>query len=130
MQTVLALIPIPAIVLIFAVLRTEHTHPHTYEERYLWQTNLYLNLILFYLFLEVAFPLIRKVSDSIVVEFGLHCDFFALWSAALTCLLPIELSISSGDVTLNRPALVALYLTLCILLVLRIHNFFKFCRTR
>ena len=103
-------------------LRTEHAHPHTHEERFLWQSNLYLNLILVYFSLEAASPLVHLAVGrlrSTVLDVGLFCDYVALWSVAVAMLLPIELYLDAGDLSLPRPRVVVLYAALGLAIALR-----------
>ena len=99
------------------VLKPKHDHPHTDEERHLWQTTLYLNVILAYMALETAFvPLLYFVVPSVRHD-AFRTTYLCLWSAAATLLLPIELT-QEGSV--SRLQLSLLYILLCVLLGLRL----------
>ena len=116
------LVALPELLLVLLGMRTDHSHPHAHDERFLWQTNLFLNLISAYLAFEVASPVVfvlfGKVG-SVLLDVGLHCDYACLWSFALACTLPIEFYVASGDVDVPRGYLVLLYVGLLLLLAMR-----------
>ena len=107
-------------------LKNDHGHPHTHEERFLWQTNVFFNLMLVYFALETISPgvhhLTRKLGRRVFV-LGLHCDYLALWTMALTCTLPVEFYADAGDVTVDRAWMGVLYAGLALLLAVRIVAF-------
>lgn len=100
------------------VLKPDHTHPHTDEERYLWQTTIYLNVILAYMALETtSAPLLYYLPARRV---AIETTYLCLWSAAAMLLLPIEIT-QEGSV--SRLQLSLLYTLLAFLFGLRFSTF-------
>ena len=113
-------------------LKGTHQHPHTHAERFAWQTNIYLNVVMTYFALEIAFPVVRFALahvESIFVDVGLVCDYFAVWGVAAIMTLPIELSHHAGDHEISRPDMIVLYAALGLALVLKTWSFRTLCRT-
>lgn len=100
-------------------LKQEHSHPHAEDETFLWQSSIFFNVVLVYLSLEVLTPLFVWKGPRVH-----HLVYSALWGASLACLLPIELSVASGDLVLSRPAMSILYVGLFLLAVLRFVTFY------
>lgn len=103
-------------------MKNDHAHPHTHEERFLWQTNVFLNIVIVYLALQSVAPIAHHYAHtrlrSHVLDVGLFCDAFALWSIALASLLPVHFYVAAGDVPRpSHAAFVALYTALAVLLV-------------
>lgn len=111
-------------------LKPAHAHPHTHAERDLWQASVYFHVMTGYFALEAASPLVHAVfaRASPVLALGVHCDYFALWSASAILALPLELAHDAGDVPLARLPMAALYACLAALLVLRVVAFFRVAR--
>ena len=97
------------------VLKPDHAHPHTEEERYLWQTTIYLNVILAYMALETASaPLLYYLPTR---RTAIETTYLCLWSAAAMLLLPVEIT-QEGSV--SRLQLSLLYTLLAFLFGLRL----------
>lgn len=121
----IACVPIVSLlelVFVLTVMRNKHSHPHSHDERFMWQTNLFLNLIVVYLSLEAASPLILHLA----VRFGgalygivSQCVYACLLSFSIACTIPIQFYASSGDVHVPRGSFPFLYIGLSILLVMR-----------
>lgn len=125
----LLLLPPVAIAECFVVslgLKNDHGHPHTHEERFLWQTNVFFNIMLIYFALETISPCLHYATRRIgvrVIAIGLHCDYLVLWSVALACALPVEFYADAGDVTVDRRWMGVLYAGFACILVVRIVAF-------
>ena len=122
----ISLVSIAECFLISFALKTNHEHPHTHEERFKWQTNVFLNIMIVYFALETASPCLHHVihaTRSRIFIVGLHCDYIVLWTSAFTCVLPIEFYLAAGDVTLSRVPLVFLYLGFASILFVRVVAF-------
>lgn len=122
---------LPLLVMVAVALRNDHSHPHRRDERFLWQTNLLFNLVIVYLALETASPLITRALSrlgSTVVDVGVQCDFIAAWSFATACLIPVEFYAASGDVAVRRSYMLLLYAGLLLLLAVRVVVFVSLVR--
>lgn len=98
-------------ILVQTVVKNDHAHPHTHDERLLWQSNVYLNVVLVYAVFEAVFPIVRRgVCGGTVFAVGLRCDYTALWAAAAIMMVPIELYDADADVvtSLDRVVLYGL----------------------
>lgn len=111
------------------LLKNEHSHPHRHDERFLWQSNLLLNIVIVYLSLQSASPLFHTLArflDSLVVDAGLLCDFLAFFCIAVTCLVPVHMMIAAGDIpTVNAGYFVLLYLLLAAIALSQIALFVR-----
>lgn len=124
----LPLVALPLLLVVALGLRVDHAHPHVHEERFLWQTNVFLNVVIVYLSLETAFPLVQHAVSRLgsrVVDVGLHCDYLTLWGAALACLLPVEFYAAAGDVTVSRALLTVVYVGFAFLVAIRSRLFVR-----
>ena len=125
------LVSLPTLLLVVLALRN-HPHPHRHEDRFLWQTNVLFNIIIVYLAIETASPLLFRLIarfGSRTMDVGLHCDLIATWSFAVACTLPIEFYAAAGDVTISRLYMSLLYVGLAALFVLRVFFFVSFVST-
>lgn len=124
-----AFVPLVALseaVFVLTVMRNQHSHPHSHEERFMWQTNLFLNLIAVYLSFEVASPFVLYL----VVRFGgalygILCQYVyaCLWSFSMACTIPVLFYAASGDIHVPRGSFPLLYIGLSILFVTRVWLF-------
>lgn len=108
-------------------LKGEHAHPHTHEERFLWQRNIYFNVALCYLALESVLPVFQWLAPPWpVVRWGLVVDFFVAWGIALSMALPLELNAASGDLPdLPRGHMVLFYVSMGGILALKVIEFVR-----
>ena len=113
-------------------LKNDHAHPHTHEERFLWQSNLLLNILIVYLAIQSCFPVIHiaaQVCESRVIDTGLWIDIISFWSFAVACLIPVHFYTASGDIpSASIVAWVAVYVLLFCLLSLNVVLFVRFVR--
>lgn len=117
------------LLLVQVSLKQTHAHPHVHAERFLWQTNVLLNIAIVYFALELVSPVVHvgfARFRRIPIDLGVFCDYFVLWTLAVTAIVPVELYVGAGDVHVSRPGMVGLYVTLGALLLLRTVAFLKF----
>ena len=99
------------------------------DERHLWQTNVYMNVVLVYFTLELVFAPAQYLAShlgSLVVNVGLLCDYFVAWSIAASMMLPVEFYVAADEVDVRRGDLILLYVFLGVALILRTVVFVRF----
>ena len=110
-------------------LKNAHAHPLTHEERFLWQSNLLLNILITYLAIQSCFPVIHIAArrcESRVIDTGLWVDIISFWSFAVACLIPVHIYTASGDIpSADVAAWVGVYVLLFCLLVLNVILFVR-----
>lgn len=126
------ILSLPALLTVQLALKNDHAHPHTHEERFLWQSNLLLNILIVYLAIQSCFPVIHiaaQLCKSRVIDTGLWVDIISLWSFAVACLIPVHFYTASGDIpSASIVAWVAVYVLLFCLLGLNVVLFVRFVR--
>lgn len=96
---------ISALLIVQFLLKAEHSHPHTYEQRFVWQDNVLLNLVIVYLSVQSVMPLAHHFASrvhSLLLDIGLFVDVLSLWCGATFCLLPVHMHMASGDLPVVR----------------------------
>lgn len=124
------LLSLSALLTVQLGLKNDHAHPHTHEERFLWQSNLLLNILIVYLAIQSFFPVIHIASqrcESRVIDTGLWVDIISFWSFAVACLLPVHFYTASGDIpSASVAAWVGVYMLLFCILGLNVVLFVRF----
>lgn len=126
----LPLASVAALLLVQLVFKNDHAHPHTHDERALWQTNVLWNIVIVYLALQAVAPMLHHAAhrafDSLVIDVGLVVDFVVLWTVAATCLVPIHMHVAAGDVpTVRVGYAVSLYALLALLFGINVGLFVR-----